>query len=183
MAGTDFERHVADLCLRDGLVIVRSGGGAGDAVGSVLRARGVTPERVYEQIARMAAGSAPARELDERALEAIGIDLEAVRTRIEAAFGPGSLERRTTPARRGRSPKRSGNLLPSGHLRVTHQARRCLNRAIRTTGPHAAEARDTAAITLALLAAKASAMRAILTALGTSTPQLLADVGNAVSQG
>lgn len=33
--------------------------GSADAVGDALRARGVTPERVHAQIARMAAGSTP----------------------------------------------------------------------------------------------------------------------------
>lgn len=36
MTGTAFERHIANLCLRDGLVIVRSGGGAGDLGADVI---------------------------------------------------------------------------------------------------------------------------------------------------
>jgi restriction system protein len=36
MTGTDFERHVANLCLRDGLEIVQSGGGAGDLGADVI---------------------------------------------------------------------------------------------------------------------------------------------------
>lgn len=36
MTGNDFERHVANLCLRDGLEIVQSGGGAGDLGADVI---------------------------------------------------------------------------------------------------------------------------------------------------
>lgn len=157
--------------------------GSADAVGDALRARGVTPERVHAQIARMAAGSTPRRELDPGALEAIGVDLDAVRTRIEAAFGPGSLDDRTPLPRPGRFGKRAGRiLLPSGHLSVTRQARRCLKRATRATESHPTDARDTAVITLRLLSANAGAMRAILSTLGTSRPQLIADVEGVLSR-
>jgi ATP-dependent Clp protease ATP-binding subunit ClpA len=41
--------------------------------------------------------------VDAEALAALGIDLDAVRDRVEAAFGPGALERRG-PERAGRAP-------------------------------------------------------------------------------
>jgi Clp amino terminal domain, pathogenicity island component len=95
---------------------------------AVLRDQGVTPERVEAEILRTAgrgpagpAGSAcpagpagpadPLRGLDREALAAIGIDLDVVRARLEAAFGPGALDRavlahkRAAPAgRRSRRP-------------------------------------------------------------------------------
>ena len=79
----------------------------------VLRDQGVTPERVEAEILRTigrgSAGSAdPLRGLDGEALAAIGIDLDVVRARIEAAFGPDALDRAVLAhrraARRGRSP-------------------------------------------------------------------------------
>ncbi len=61
---------------------------------AVLCARGLTPERVEEEIIRRAglgAGAGLFAGLDRDALAAIGIDLDAVRARIEASFGPQAL--------------------------------------------------------------------------------------------
>ena len=64
--------------------------------GAVLREHGLTPERVEEEIAhRVGLGAAAAlfADLDRDALAAIGVDLDAVRARIEASFAPESLTR------------------------------------------------------------------------------------------
>jgi ATP-dependent Clp protease ATP-binding subunit ClpA len=72
---------------------------AAEPASAVLRDQGVTPERVEAEILRTigpgaAAGPAdPLRGLDREALAAIGIDLDVVRARIEAAFGPDALDR------------------------------------------------------------------------------------------
>jgi Clp amino terminal domain, pathogenicity island component len=69
---------------------------ASEPAGAVLRDQGVTPERVEAEILRtIGPGSAadPMRGLDREALAAIGIDLDVVRARIEAAFGPDALDR------------------------------------------------------------------------------------------
>jgi len=71
---------------------------AGEPAGAVLRDQGVTPERVEAEILRTLGrgpgGPAdPLRGLDREALAAIGIDLDVVRARIEAAFGPDALDR------------------------------------------------------------------------------------------
>ena len=63
-------------------------------VGAVLRERGVTPERVEAEFVRLIgpeniADGTLFDTLDRDALTTIGIDLDAVRERIEAAFGPG----------------------------------------------------------------------------------------------
>jgi ATP-dependent Clp protease ATP-binding subunit ClpA len=57
-----------------------------------LRAAGVTAAAVRDDVQRLVTDplvSGP----DAEALRAIGIDLDVVRARIEASFGPGSLER------------------------------------------------------------------------------------------
>jgi ATP-dependent Clp protease ATP-binding subunit ClpA len=57
----------------------------------VLRAQGVTPERIQAELVRVTgrdAGADPARGVDRDALAAIGIDLDVVQARIEASFGP-----------------------------------------------------------------------------------------------
>jgi ClpA/ClpB-like protein len=62
---------------------------------AVLAAHGITPEYVEGEMLRWSGlargagpGSGPLGSLDQEALASIGIDLEAVRARIEATFGP-----------------------------------------------------------------------------------------------
>jgi len=63
---------------------------ADDPVGAVLRDHGVTRERIE---ATILSTMGPLRGLDKEALASIGIDLDAVRARVEAAFGPDALTR------------------------------------------------------------------------------------------
>jgi hypothetical protein len=67
---------------------------AGQPASAVMCAHGVTPELVEEEIVRrvgLGAGAGLFTGLDEDALATIGIDLDAVRARIEASFGPQAL--------------------------------------------------------------------------------------------
>ena len=72
---------------------------AAEPAAAVLRDLGITPERVEAELVRIigrgpAAGPAdPLGGLDRDALAAIGIDLDVVRDKIEAAFGPDALAR------------------------------------------------------------------------------------------
>jgi hypothetical protein len=64
--------------------------------GEVMREQGVTPELVKEQIVRqvgLGVGAGLFAGLDEQALAVIGIDLDAVRARIEASFSDDALYR------------------------------------------------------------------------------------------
>ncbi|MET8047563.1 MULTISPECIES: Clp protease N-terminal domain-containing protein [unclassified Streptosporangium] len=74
----------------------------GDSVGAqVLTGLGLTHERADEAVGR----TPRAGELDAEALETIGIDLDAIREKVEAAFGPGALDRpRDRKAPRGHVP-------------------------------------------------------------------------------
>jgi hypothetical protein len=78
---------------------------AAEPAAAVLRDRGITHERVEAEIVRiMGRGPAPGPAdplggLDREALAAIGIDLDVVRDKIEAAFGPDALAR-AVPSRR-----------------------------------------------------------------------------------
>ncbi|HTW05557.1 MAG TPA: Clp protease N-terminal domain-containing protein [Streptosporangiaceae bacterium] len=66
---------------------------AGDhPTGAVLRAHGLRPDRVEEQLVRLGGGGIFGG-LDESSLAAIGIDLDAVRERALASFGPEGLAR------------------------------------------------------------------------------------------
>ena len=75
----------------------------GQPASAVLRAHGVTPELVEEEIVRrvgLGAGAGLFGGLDKDALATIGIDLDAVRARIEASFGPQALARAAQAAHR-----------------------------------------------------------------------------------
>jgi ATP-dependent Clp protease ATP-binding subunit ClpA len=118
-------------------------GQAGPA-GEVLRNHGVTPDRIEAEFARIIPGR-PASALgppEREALAAIGIDLDAVRARIETAFGPGALTRARTCRRRrpgwrkgplARLPRRPRDRppMPSGHLPFTALAKKSLAEAVR----------------------------------------------------
>ena len=74
---------------------------------AVLRDQGVTPERVEAEILRtIGRGQTadPLGGLDRQALAFIGIDVNVVRARIEAAFGPDALTRALPAACRSRRP-------------------------------------------------------------------------------
>jgi ATP-dependent Clp protease ATP-binding subunit ClpA len=103
-----------------------------EPAGAVLRDQGVTPERVEAEILRTigsgpTAGSAdPLRGLDREALAAIGIDLDVVRARIEAAFGPDALSRAVLAHKRGTlgGQRRRGPALGKGPVARLMHARR-----------------------------------------------------------
>jgi hypothetical protein len=92
--------------------------GTGQPAGTVLSAHGVTPERVEEEIIRRVgtgAGAGLFAGVDAEALAAIGIDLDAVRARIEASFGPQALTQAARALDRGAAgPGRSRRGWPPG---------------------------------------------------------------------
>jgi ATP-dependent Clp protease ATP-binding subunit ClpA len=113
---------------------------AGEPAGAALRDQGVTPERVEAEILRtLGAGPAgpassagpadPLRGLDREALAAIGIDLDVVRARLEAAFGPDALDRAVLAHRRAaqacrRSRRPAWSKGPVAELMRRRRARR-----------------------------------------------------------
>jgi ATP-dependent Clp protease ATP-binding subunit ClpA len=120
--------------------------------GTVLRDQGVTPERVEEQILLMigrgtpAATADPLHGLDREALAAIGIDLDVVRARLEAAFGPDALDRAIVAHRRGGPagrPRRGPALGKGPVARLMHvrRGRRARRAAFAGPGPRGASQR------------------------------------------
>ncbi|PZS30627.1 MAG: Clp protease [Pseudonocardiales bacterium] len=97
------------------------------AAATVLRGAGVTPSAVEAAIVRIVGRPSPA--LDREALATIGIDLDLVRTKIEAAFGPDAFDRpsrRLHRQRRWRRQRRQRCSSPAiGHLPLTPRAKRC----------------------------------------------------------
>lgn len=78
----------------------------------------------YEQAVGAITDYVGTDELDAEALETLGIDLGAVRERVETTFGEGALDR-PPPSRRGR--KRS----PRGHIPFTPRAKKVLELSLR----------------------------------------------------
>ena len=101
--------------------------GTDEPAGAVLRGQGVTPERIKAEILRASGPgqtACPAGGLDAQALASIGIDLDVVRARIEAAFGPDALTRALPAARLRRPAWRKGPLAGLTRRRRRHRARR-----------------------------------------------------------
>jgi ATP-dependent Clp protease ATP-binding subunit ClpA len=92
---------------------------------------GFDREAARAELRRMI-GAGPDLASDEEALRAIGIDLDEVRRRIEAAFGPGALDRVSTPARRGfRRRRRCETELGSVPIPFTPRAKRSIQLSLR----------------------------------------------------
>jgi hypothetical protein len=114
---TDAARHVVVQAQADGRRLghnyigcehlLLAAAAAAEPAGAALRDQGVTPERVEAAILRtIGRGQAadPLGGIDRQALAFIGIDLDVVRARIEAAFGPDALTRALPPACLSRRP-------------------------------------------------------------------------------
>jgi len=172
---------------------------ADEAASVVLREQGLTPGRLEAEIIRLArprhAGPRPTASLfsalDREALAFIGIDLDVVRARIEAAFGPDALTRAAPAARRPRGfawhkgpvatvlRRRRQHATapaacphPTGHIPFTPRAKKSLERSL-----HEAKALHHGYIgvehlALALVATDDGMMPPIMSALGTSAAAL-----------
>jgi ATP-dependent Clp protease ATP-binding subunit ClpA len=89
-------RHVGTEHLLLGLLDPEAGTAA-----TLLREVGLTADRVRAQIERLVGQPSVLSPDDIAALERIGIDVEAVRTKIEESFGPGALAPEVPPTRHG----------------------------------------------------------------------------------
>ena len=137
----------------------------GQPASVVLREHGISPDLVEEQIVRqigLGRGIPPAG-LDQEALASIGIDLDAVRARVEASFGPGSLA-------------------CAGPMRFTPRARKCLQISVREAQARRDPEIGVLHIVLTLVGMSDGMAPAILSALGESGPSLSAAVLNRYRQ-
>jgi ATP-dependent Clp protease ATP-binding subunit ClpA len=179
---------------------------AGDEpAADVLREHELTPERVRAELIRMM-GAPPARPadllnvLDREALAAIGIDLDVVRSRIEATFGRGALTRATLTPRRNRRrglrsrlrrPARNARLLPviggngelldvppvrRGHIPFTPRAKKAMEISLREALALGDNYIGAQHVALALLGMNSGAVPPILSALGLSAAPLRAAI-------
>jgi ATP-dependent Clp protease ATP-binding subunit ClpA len=171
---------------------------ASEPAGAALREHGVTPEGVEAEIVRrvglgQAAGLFSA--LDRDALASIGIDIDAVRAQIEAAFGPDALTRAGTGACRGSRPAaRKGPLAllrrsrgaghgqgatagarpagPGAHIPFTPRAKESLELSLREARTRQDGYIGVEHLTLALVGMNAGAVPPILSALGATQATL-----------
>jgi len=91
------------------LLLAAASAADGEPAGAVLREHGITPELIRAEIVHMIGHrptSDPLSGLDSEALAAIGIDLDVVRARIEAAFGPDAIHRAIMAHRRDTAARR-----------------------------------------------------------------------------
>jgi ATP-dependent Clp protease ATP-binding subunit ClpA len=97
----------------------------GDGIAArVLGGLGIAADAVEQEVVTFVRPG-PFGAADAEALGAIGIDLDEVRRRLEASFGPGAL--RWRPGRRGR---RRGPL-PGGHIPFSPRAKKVLELSLR----------------------------------------------------
>jgi len=161
---------------------------------AALREHGVTPAGVETEIVRLV-GLGRAANLfsasDREALASIGIDLDVVRARIEATFGPDAFTRggpdacRSRPAVRKnpvallRRARRSGHHqhpAPSGHIPFTPRAKKSLALSLREAEARHDNYIGVEHLTLALVGMKDGAVPPILSALGASPTTLRAAI-------
>jgi ATP-dependent Clp protease ATP-binding subunit ClpA len=150
----------------------------------VLRDQGVTPERVEAEILRTvgrgttgSVGSAdPLRGIDRDALAAIGIDLDVVRARLEAAFGPDALDRAVVAHRRGAHPARRRRPAPGGHIPFTPRAKKSLQLSLRESLALHDDYVGVQHLILGQLAMRDGMSKLILSALGASSESLRAAI-------
>jgi ATP-dependent Clp protease ATP-binding subunit ClpA len=102
-----------------------------EPVGAVLREHNITPERIE---ATLLGATGPLRDLDKEALASIGIDLDAVRTKIEAEFGPDALTRHVPAPSHRRGPAWGKG--PLAELKRRRRRQPVRNNAPQAAGPH-----------------------------------------------
>jgi ATP-dependent Clp protease ATP-binding subunit ClpA len=171
----------------------------GEPASAALREQGITPQAVETEIVHLV-GLGQAADLfsafDREALASIGIDLDAVRARIEAAFGPDAFTRagphtcrkrrpavRSNPLARLRHPRRAGpgqHATPgehtTRHIPFTPRAKKCLEHSLREAKARHDTYIGVEHLTLALVAMNAGAVPPILSALGASQATLRAAI-------
>ena len=164
----------------------------GTEVAAALQARGVTPERVEQAVSRLVGGNF-FDSLDRNALAAIGIDVDAVRSRIEAAFGPGAL----APTRCGPALRRRPRRLPrwrrrrrcarpnaggSAHLPFTRNAKKCLELSLREAVALRSGHIGAEHLALALTAMSTGLAPSVFAAIGVSPARLHTEIAGRYRQ-
>jgi ATP-dependent Clp protease ATP-binding subunit ClpA len=144
--------------------------------GTVLRSLGASPQAVEGSARRRLGGASGV--LDGEALAAIGIDLEHVQQRIEAAFGPNALDRRRPALRRRGLWRRRRSCHPASPqgLRFTPRAKKSLELSFHEALTRGDDHVGIEHLTLALASMKDGLAPRILADLGVPPAQVRADI-------
>lgn len=155
-----------------------------DPTGEILRTAGITPDRVRGEILRMigpgrGASTSLFDTLDREALSAIGIDLDVVRRKVEAIFGPHALRPPRAPRpswwqrpHTGPRPKFVRRRHRKGGVPFTSRAKECVQRSVRESLALDSDHLGVEHMALALIDTKSSAAAHILSVIGVSRPTL-----------
>jgi ATP-dependent Clp protease ATP-binding subunit ClpA len=157
-----------------------------DAVGEPLRDAGITPSRVRAEIVKMTGRRTDAADLFENidgdALAAIGIDLDVVRGKVEAIFGPNALRSPMATSQRRwwrpRSADHRPRSRPTGHVPFTPMAKKCLESSLREALALRSGHIGVEHVALGLLETKSSAAQHILSEIGVVPAALRTDIRN-----
>lgn len=137
-----------------------------DAPGvAALTRLGITPDGFRSQTQDTLGSPEGLGPTDADALRALGIDLNEVRRRVEASFGPGALDK-PLRIRRGWLPWRRRCVEPVGHIPFTPRAKQVLEVALREAIHRKDRHIGVQHILLALFRVKGSVALEVLTRLG-----------------
>ena len=129
---------------------------------AVLARHGLT----HDAVAASVVGHVRSGDLDADSLTTLGIDLDAVRSSVEASFGPGALDARE-PGRRG-------------HLPFSRRAKKVLELSLREAIALSSKSISDGHIALGLLREGEGLAMKVLADLGVDTEALRADLRSAL---
>ncbi|HEV7207642.1 MAG TPA: Clp protease N-terminal domain-containing protein [Mycobacteriales bacterium] len=142
--------------------------------GRILRAAGLAPTAVEAETLRLL--GTPGGTLDRAALAAIGIDLDVVREKIEASFGPQALAPRARHTRRHRWSRRRECGPVTGHIPFTARAKKCLELAVGEATALHQQHIGAEHLALAFTAMTSGLAPEILSSLGVAPARLRAEI-------
>ena len=147
----------------------------GGVAARVLAGLGITGAAVEREILAEV-GRGPLGEADAQALGAIGIDLDEVRRRMEATFGPGALAWHPDPHCRHGRPR------PDGHIPFTPRSKKVLELSLREALALKHKYIGTEHILLGLVREGEGLAMLVLTRLGAGAQVIRAQVLDALRQ-
>ncbi len=139
--------------------------GAGCSTGGLLEEHGAGRTALLRRLAEHGRGG-----LDESALSALGIDLDAVRSSVESTFGAGALDADPPSSRRRRFRRRRP--AERGHIPFTGDAKKALELSLREAIRLGLNSIDAEAVLLGILRSDDRQVRRLLDDLGVDVAGL-----------
>jgi ATP-dependent Clp protease ATP-binding subunit ClpA len=118
-------RYIGTEHLLLALLVPHRGGAA-----AILAAAGLDHERARTALGRLI-GEHRLGDSDAAALRSIGIDLEAIRAKLEQTFGPGALDCEPSARHRGMFRRKATPSSSSGHVPFSPRAKKVLELSLR----------------------------------------------------